>query len=46
MDFVPLLVGAAMVAMLIDVVRSAKGGDWNEWPEDLRVREYPVAVAP
>ena len=18
-----------------------KGGDWNEWPEDLRVREYP-----
>ena len=29
MDFVPLLVGAAMVAMLIDVVRSARGGDWN-----------------
>lgn len=22
-----------------------KGGDWNEWPEDLRVREYP-AVTP
>ena len=20
----------------------AKGGDWNEWPEDLRVREWPV----
>lgn len=20
-----------------------KGGDWNEWPEDLRVREYPEA---
>lgn len=18
-----------------------KGGDWNEWPEDLRVREFP-----
>ena len=18
-----------------------KGGDWNEWPADLRVREYP-----
>ena len=18
-----------------------KGGDWSEWPEDLRVREYP-----
>lgn len=29
MDFVPLLVGAAMVAMLIDVIRSARGGDWN-----------------
>ena len=28
-DFVPLLVGAAMVAMLIDVLRSAKGKDWN-----------------
>lgn len=21
---------------------SAKGGDWSEWPEDLRVREYPT----
>ncbi len=20
---------------------SKKGGDWNEWPEDLRVREFP-----
>lgn len=20
----------------------SKGGDWNEWPTDLRVREYPV----
>jgi protein gp37 len=20
---------------------SCKGGDWNEWPEDLRVREFP-----
>jgi len=29
MDFVPLLVGAAMVAMLIDVLRSLKGKDWN-----------------
>jgi protein gp37 len=19
----------------------SKGGDWNEWPEDLRVREFP-----
>lgn len=23
---------------------SGKGGDWNEWPADLRVREYPQAV--
>jgi protein gp37 len=22
-----------------------KGGDWNEWPEDLRVREFPAARA-
>lgn len=21
--------------------RDSKGGDWSEWPEDLRVREYP-----
>lgn len=29
MDFVPILVAAAMVAVLVDVVRSARGGDWN-----------------
>jgi len=22
-------------------LRDRKGGDWNEWPEDLRVREFP-----
>lgn len=22
-----------------------KGGDWNEWPEDLRVREWPDSAA-
>jgi protein gp37 len=22
-----------------------KGGDMSQWPEDLRVREFPVAVA-
>lgn len=22
-------------------LRNRKGGDWLEWPEDLRVREYP-----
>ncbi len=21
-----------------------KGGDWNRWPEDLRIREYPTAM--
>jgi protein gp37 len=29
---------------------SGKGGDWNEWPEDLRIREYPsistLSIAP
>lgn len=29
MDFVPLVVGGLMVAMLIDVFRSLKGKDWN-----------------
>lgn len=24
-----------------------KGGDWDEWPEDLRVRQFPAReVAP
>jgi protein gp37 len=23
----------------------AKGGDWNEWPADLRVREFPASAA-
>lgn len=22
-------------------LKSSKGGDWDEWPKDLRVREYP-----
>jgi hypothetical protein len=22
-----------------------KGGDWEAWPEDLRVRQFPRAVA-
>jgi protein gp37 len=25
-----------------EMVRDRKGGDMSEWPEDLRVREYPV----
>lgn len=30
-------------AYTLELVRlkNKKGGDWNEWPEDLRVREYP-----
>lgn len=24
-------------------LQSAKGGDLNEWPKDIRIREYPVA---
>jgi protein gp37 len=24
---------------------TGKGGDWSLWPEDLRIREYPQAVA-
>jgi protein gp37 len=26
------------------VLRDKKGGDWNEWPNDLRVREFPTAI--
>ena len=26
-------------------LRDRKGGDWNEWPEDLRIREYPIRKA-
>lgn len=26
-------------------LHDSKGGDWNEWPEDLRVREWPVVVS-
>lgn len=25
-------------------LRNAKGGDWEEWPEDLRVRQFPEVV--
>lgn len=23
-----------------------KGGDWDRWPEDLKVREFPVTADP
>lgn len=26
---------------LLDTVKASKGGDPSEWPEDLRVREWP-----
>lgn len=26
-------------------LRDKKGGDWNEWPADLRVREFPEVTA-
>lgn len=26
-------------------LRDGKGGDWDEWPEDLRVREFPSVEA-
>ena len=25
-------------------LKDRKGGDWSEWPEDLRIREYPVVA--
>lgn len=25
-------------------LHDSKGGDWNEWPEDLRVRQYPREI--
>jgi protein gp37 len=26
-------------------LRDRKGGDWDEWPTDLRIREYPASAA-
>ena len=26
------------------LLRDRKGGDWDEWPADLRIREFPVGV--
>jgi protein gp37 len=26
-------------------LKDPKGGDWSEWPEDLRVREWPAGAA-
>jgi protein gp37 len=27
-------------------LKDHKGGDWNEWPEDLRVRDFPRSAVP
>lgn len=27
-------------------LKDAKGGDWSEWPSDLRIREYPATKTP
>jgi protein gp37 len=29
----------------VDGAWSSKGGDWNYWPDDLRIRDFPTAVA-
>lgn len=35
--------GIAVATSTIDLdLRDRKGGDWSEWPEDLRVREFPI----
>jgi hypothetical protein len=26
-------------------LRDRKGGDWDEWPADLRIREFPRSTA-
>jgi protein gp37 len=31
----------SMVARMHDHITDRKGGDWTEWPADLKVREYP-----
>lgn len=42
------IAGAALkisseAAQLVSLrLRDRKGGDWSEWPEELRVRQYPV----
>lgn len=35
--------GTAVVSPELSRISRGKGGDWSEWPEDLRVREYPTA---
>ncbi|MGD9635936.1 MAG: DUF5131 family protein [Pirellulales bacterium] len=48
--FVKQLGSAAMEFSIHDLPRGmtrfvhSKGGDWNEWPADLRVREFPAVT--
>lgn len=46
--FVKQLGAVAYANMHGDVLplRDSHGGDWNEWPEDLRVREWPNTQVP
>lgn len=32
-------------SVIAPILRDKKGGDWSEWPEDLRVREFPKPKA-
>ena len=27
-------------------LKDSKGGNWDEWPPDLRIRQFPAAAAP
>jgi protein gp37 len=46
--FVPPIFGPAVHTRPTNAigfrVRDPKGGDWDEWPTDLRIREFPQAV--
>lgn len=41
-DGTRLHVGNSFSEPLRAQLADAKGGDWMEWPEDLRIREYPI----
>jgi protein gp37 len=41
---VPLFVKQLGSVLGRELGAGPKGGDWNAWPEDLRIREFPVAA--
>lgn len=45
MEFVPILVAVAMVAVIIDIVRSARGQDWNGVVTPLAAALAGIGVA-